>query len=89
MLRHHLYSEINDRMQHFGEVQSIADDLHRPIPEIAQLYEGVLDYLRAHAQVIDFLPVLVSKKVTNSAGGRALEMTLSQSSKSPWCKEQE
>jgi hypothetical protein len=63
MLRHYLYSDVNERMQHFGEVQSIADDLHRPIPEIAQLYEGVLEYLSAHAQVTDFLPVLVSKKV--------------------------
>lgn len=63
MLKHHLYSDINDRMKHFGEIQSIADKLHRTIPEIAQLYEDVLESLRTRAQVTDFLPVLVSKKV--------------------------
>lgn len=61
--KHHLYSDVKDRMKHFGAVQSIADDLHRPIPEIAHLYEDVLEYLRSHAKVTDFLPVLASKKV--------------------------
>jgi hypothetical protein len=73
MLRHHLYSDIDDRMKHFGEIQSIADELHRPIPEIAQLYEDVLEYLRTHAQVTDFLPVLVSKKVRELCGRKNTE----------------
>lgn len=63
MLRHHLYSDINDRMKHFGEIQSIADDVHRPVQEIARLYEDVLEYMIDQARVTDFLPVLVSKKV--------------------------
>lgn len=63
MLRHHLYSDIHERMKHLREILSIADDLRRPVPEIAQLYEDVLEYLSTHAQVTDFLLVLVSKKV--------------------------
>jgi hypothetical protein len=63
MLRHHLYSDLNDRIKHFCEIQTIANDLDRPIPEIAQLYEDILEYLRARAQIPDFLPIMVSKKV--------------------------
>ncbi len=63
LLRHHLYSNINERRRHFGAIKSIADELQRPLPEIAQLYEDILEYLRGRAQVTDFLPILVSKKV--------------------------
>ena len=63
MLRQHLYSDMNERSRHFGEIQSLAGKLQRPVPEIAQLYEELLEYLRAGAQVTDYLPVLVSKKV--------------------------
>jgi hypothetical protein len=63
MRRLHLYTDTNDRMKHYREIQAIADDLQRPIPEIAPLYEDVLEYLRAHAHVTDFLPILVSKRV--------------------------
>ena len=63
MLRLHLYSDINDRMKHYREMQAIADDLQRPIMEIAPLYEDVLEYLRENAHVTDFLPILVSKRV--------------------------
>lgn len=63
MLRHHLYSDLNDRIKHFCEIQTIANDLNRPISEVAQLYEDVLEYLRARARIPDFLPVMVSKKV--------------------------
>jgi hypothetical protein len=63
MLRLHLYSDTNDRMKHYREIQAIADDLQRPILEIAPLYEDVLEYLRENAHVTEFLPILVSKRV--------------------------
>ena len=63
VLRRHLYSDINDRMKHFREIQALADDLRRPIPEIAPLYEDVLEYLKAYAHITDYLPILVSKRV--------------------------
>ena len=63
MLRQHLYSDMNERSRHFGEIQCLGDELRRPVPEIAQRYEELLEYLRASAQVTDYLPVLVSKKV--------------------------
>jgi hypothetical protein len=63
MLRFHLYADNKERMRHFGEIQSIANELHLPIAQIARTYEEVLDFLSARAKVTDFLPVLVSKKV--------------------------
>ncbi len=63
MLRHQLYLNADDRMKHLREILSIADDLHRPISEVTQLYEDVFEYLRVHARVTNFLPILVSKKV--------------------------
>jgi alpha/beta superfamily hydrolase len=63
VLQPHLYSDANDRMKHFEEIQAIADSLHRPVPDVAQLYEEVLEYLRDRAEIPDFLPVFVSKQV--------------------------
>jgi hypothetical protein len=63
MLRLHLYPDSHERMKHLREILSLADGLHRPAAEVAQLYEDVLEDLSAHAQVPDFLLVLVSKKV--------------------------
>lgn len=61
--RHELYSDIHERMKHFSEVESIAQDIQRPVSEIAAVYEEVLGHMRAHARITDFLLVLVSKKV--------------------------
>ena len=63
MPRHPLHADGGERSRHFGEIQVLADELGRPVPEIAQLYEDVLDSLRAQARVTDFLAVLVSKRV--------------------------
>ncbi len=61
--RHYLYANIDDMTKHFGVIQSLADDLRCSIPEIAPLYEEVLEELSTDAQVTEYLPILVSKKV--------------------------
>lgn len=63
MPRHPPDSDSRERSRHFGEITLLAEELGRPVAEIAQLYDDVLDYLRAHARVTDFLAVLVSKRV--------------------------
>ena len=73
-LRHQLYLDSRDQIQHLGQIRWLATNLQRPIPEIVSLYENVLEDLRAYARVPDFLPVIVSKKVRehcrkNSQGG--------------------
>lgn len=79
MLRHHLYSDNNDRMKHFGEIQSLADEFKRSITQVAQMYEEVLESLSAQATVTDFLPVLVSKKVRQ----HCIRSNICQSLRSP------
>ena len=63
MLRHQLYLDRRDQITHLNQMQRLATDLQRPIPEIVSLYEDVLANLRAYARVPDFLPIIVSKKV--------------------------
>jgi hypothetical protein len=63
MLRHQLYLDRHDQITHLNQMQRLATDLQRPIPEIVPVYEDVLEDLRAYAQIPDFLPVIVSKKV--------------------------
>jgi hypothetical protein len=63
LLKQYLYSDMKEKIKHFGEIQSIAGKLHLTITEIAPLYEDVLESLRCNAKVTDYLPILVSKKV--------------------------
>lgn len=57
------YTDVQDRVKHFNAMQSIADELDRPMHEIAGMYEEILKDLRAQAAIDDYLPVLVSKRV--------------------------
>ena len=63
MLRHQLYLDSRDQIAHLNQMQRLANDLQRPLPEIVPMYEDVLEDLRAYARIPDFLPVMVSKKV--------------------------
>ncbi|QDZ27097.1 DUF3562 domain-containing protein [Noviherbaspirillum sp. UKPF54] len=58
-----IYTDSHDRQRHRGSMQAIADEMHRPLDEIAELYEEILGQMKATAQIPDYLPVLVSKKV--------------------------
>ncbi|WP_334189521.1 DUF3562 domain-containing protein [Noviherbaspirillum sp.] len=58
-----IYTDVHDREKHLNVIQSIADELHRPMHEIAGMYEQILKDLRTQASIDDYLPVLVSKRV--------------------------
>jgi hypothetical protein len=58
-----LYANENDRLRHLAYIAALAQQNHRPIPEIADFYERILSDLRQHAKVHDYLNVFVAKKV--------------------------
>lgn len=45
------------------EIEAIAHDLQRPVGEVAELYMRIYAALRPRALVVDFLPLLVARKV--------------------------
>ena len=49
--------------RHLASVQSLCDETGRPFDEIAEVYQCELRRLSAQASVLDYLPVLVGKKV--------------------------
>lgn len=58
-----IYTDSHDWQRHRSSMQAIAEEIQRPVDEIAELYEEVLKQLREHARIADYLPVLVTKKV--------------------------
>ncbi len=58
-----IYTDVQDKEKHRSVIQSIADELDRPMHEIAGMYEEILKDLRTQAVIDDYLPVLVSKRV--------------------------
>jgi hypothetical protein len=61
--RESLYADESDRKRHAGSMRAVANDVERPVDEIAQVYESVLEHLKTQARIEDYLPILVSKKV--------------------------
>ncbi len=57
------YSDTGDRMKHQHVIERLAEEIHRPVQEIAPLYEDILTQLQVNARIKDFLPILVSKNV--------------------------
>lgn len=45
------------------EIDAIARELNRPVEEIADVYAQLYADLKSRAQVTDYLPVLVARKV--------------------------
>lgn len=45
------------------EIEAIAYELKRPVGEVAELYTLIYSELRPRALVVDFLPLLVARKV--------------------------
>lgn len=54
---------LSTTMRHIAAIQALADQLQRPLDEVAAIYQCELVHMGAHAAVTDFLPVLVSKRV--------------------------
>ncbi len=45
------------------EIEAIANDLKLPVGEVEAIYTLLYSDLRQHARVVDFLPLLVARKV--------------------------
>jgi hypothetical protein len=58
-----LYEDTSERARHVSVVKSLAKDMDEPVDEVAQTYETLLEQYKQNAQILDYLPVLVSKKV--------------------------
>lgn len=48
---------------HRAAIQALAEETSRPVEEIAVVYQCELVRLASHAAVVDYLPVLVMKRV--------------------------
>lgn len=55
--------EAGEQLRLRREIDAIARELDLPAGEIAELYAQMYDDLKARAQVTDYLPVLVARKV--------------------------
>ena len=50
-------------MRYVSSIRALADEVGRPFDEVATVYQCELVRLAAHAVVLDYLPVLVAKRV--------------------------
>lgn len=57
------YGDDTARSMHMRNIEGLAEEVDRPVEEIAPLYEDILAHLKAHARVHDYLPILASKNV--------------------------
>lgn len=64
-----LYLNEGERERHRSSIEAMALELHRPVEEVTLFYEDALASLSAQAQVRDYLPILVQRKVRRVLGG--------------------
>ena len=57
------YRQAQHQAHHEASIRAIADELGRPLNEIAALYQTELGLLAAHATVVDFLPIFITKRL--------------------------
>ncbi len=57
------YSSAGDQDKHMNLIERLAVELGSTVLDVAPLYEEVLLGMRSKAQVQDYLPILVSKRV--------------------------
>lgn len=55
--------EPDQQQLHLRVVESIADDMRRSVSEILPLYDQVLREMHEEAQITDYLPIFVSRRV--------------------------
>lgn len=53
----------SEHMRSCREISSLVRQLDRPFAEIAPIYVDVYADLKSHAQVTDYLPIFVARKV--------------------------
>ncbi len=57
------YADANDRSRHLHNMERLAQEIGRPVQELAPLYEEVLAGLNSRARIHDYVPILVSKNI--------------------------
>ncbi len=65
------YTDSNDRLRHFDEMQRLAQETDCPLHVITPIYECTLARLKADATIHDYLPILVAKGVRNALKDQA------------------
>lgn len=58
-----LYQDMHEKYRHFHTIKTLAEECDRPIHDVAELYEDLLESLKERAEILDYLPVLVAKRV--------------------------
>ncbi len=58
-----IYANLGEQMKHYRSIEFIAQRANCPVPAIAPLYENVLADMKSTAQIPDYLPIFVSKRV--------------------------
>ena len=58
-----LYTDLHDQQKHQSAIRAIAEELGKPLEEVAERYEQVLSDLKPSARITDYLPLLVTKRV--------------------------
>jgi hypothetical protein len=53
----------HDQLRHVRSIKLLAEELNRPVQEIAPIYEDALLHLKEHASIHDYLTILASKRV--------------------------
>jgi hypothetical protein len=57
------YSNPEERSKHMRIIGRLANEVHRSIDEVEPLYEDIFAHLKNTARVVDYLPILVSRRV--------------------------
>jgi hypothetical protein len=57
------YASIEERSKHLRIIGRLATEVHRSVDEIEPLYEDILAHMKSTANIQDYLPILVSRRV--------------------------
>ena len=60
----HVSSEAEEQAKHLSAIQSLSEQHHLPAAAVADLYERELDRFRQDALILDYLPIFVSRRVS-------------------------
>lgn len=60
---HLLDAHEDDRARHLRSIGQIAAEVRRPVDEVQPLYEDILATLEQNAEIRDFIPIFVSRRI--------------------------
>ncbi|MHB8453763.1 MAG: DUF3562 domain-containing protein [Acidiferrobacterales bacterium] len=65
-MRHDLYRDDRERVLHQHVIHAIATEIGLPDGTVGPLYETELEKLKASARIMEYLPLLIRRKVTET-----------------------